>query len=52
MSGASRCPGKCRKTPRSALAWQSVLQVRTFGMAEVVTGSGGGGGDVVSMAFY
>src|SRR5438067_1521445 len=50
ISGGMRWPGKCRKTPSRALAWQSALQVRTFGTAEPLTGSGGG--DEVSMVLW
>src|SRR3954463_1087673 len=40
------------KTPSRALAWMNAAQVRTFAMAETLTGADGGCGYEVSIAFY
>src|SRR5205085_10718500 len=43
ISGGSRWPGKWRTTPSRALAWMNAHQLRTFAMAEMLTGGGKGG---------
>src|SRR5438270_11056062 len=52
MSGPRRWPGKWKRTPSKALAWQKAHQVRMLATAETLSGVNCGCGYEVSMVFF